>query len=48
MTTDERIIDQKFWYNLNIVSPKIVSLSYEYDKYEYLDGENTPPLIKIY
>ena len=43
MTTDERIIDQKFWCNLNIVSPKTVSLSYKYDKYEYLDGKNIPP-----
>ena len=45
MTTDNKIRDEKLQYDINWKAEKISALSSEkFDKYEYLTGEEIPPL----
>ena len=44
MTTDEKIRDQKLWYNINRETAEISALSSgKTDKYKYLAGEEILP-----
>ena len=45
MTIDDKIRDEKLQYNINREAAKISALSPgKIDKYEYLTGEEIPPL----
>ena len=44
MTTDDKILDENLWYNINREAAKILALSSgKIDKYEFLIGEEILP-----